>query len=316
MGMFLAFIKGDFLRKIKFSPFCGLGTLWYFTMWTCSFLRTRSLVWRFLNRSGKNLYKAYPPNLNWLQKNVLDDLVEHGISLVHLDELFPGKDVTSELIEEVQHQKKEAKIGEKKPFLQYVLGENSILDLKNPFIRLSLRPEILDIVNSYLGMCSKLIYFDLAITKVMHTGEPPLGSQRWHRDRGINRMVKVFIYLVDVDEESGPFTYVLQSHAGGRWRTLFPQKQFGRHGFYPPEGSVDHIVPKDDMKCCIGRAGTVIFCDTTGLHKGGFSTSKQRIMFTSAYVAKGDVQRPEFRYPTDFKERAKQLNVVSQFAVT
>jgi ectoine hydroxylase-related dioxygenase (phytanoyl-CoA dioxygenase family) len=242
--------------------------------------------------------------------------VEHGIALVHLDELFPGKDVTSELIEEVQRQKNEAKIGEKKPFLQYILGENSVLDLKNPFIQLSLRHEILDIVNSYLGMCSKLIYFDLAVTKLMHTRELPLGSQRWHRDRGIKRMVKVFIYLVDVDEENGPFTYVLQSHAGGRWRTLFPQKQFGRHGFYPPQGSVDQIVPKDDVKCCTGRAGTVIFCDTTGLHKGGFSISKQRVMFTSAYVAKGDVQRPEFRYPTNFKEHAKQLDAISRFAIT
>lgn len=150
----------------------------------------------------------------------------------------------------------------------------------------------------------------------MSAGAAPMGSQRWYRDPGMKRMVKVFIYLTSVDEESGPFTYVLGSHAGGRWRRLFPQKQFGLHGIYPREGAVDRVLPKSDIKVCTGSAGTVIFCDTIGMHKGGYSLSKARIMYTSVYVAEGDVIKPKFRYPQDFNEGIDVLGSASRFAVT
>ena len=132
----------------------------------------------------------------------------------------------------------------------------------------------------------------------------------------MKKLIKIFIYLNDVDEENGPFKYIHQSHASGRLGTLFPQRQFGRHGFYPPEGSVEKQVSKNDIKSFIGRAGTVVFCDTTGLHKGGYSISRTRIMFTSMFATEGDVIKPMFKYPIDFQERTNTLNTVSRFTVT
>lgn len=191
-----------------------------------------------------------------------------------------------------------------------------MIDVNSPFGRFSLGPAVLDIVNAYLGTCSKLIHFDLAATHVMPLGAKPMKSQRWHRDPGLKRIVKTFLYLSDVDEASGPFTYVLASHAGGRWGGLFPQPQFGRHGLYPAEGAVDQTVPAYDIKACTGRAGTVIFCDTTGLHKGGYSVSKSRVMYTSVYVAAGDVQKPLFRRPRDIEAHTSTLTAAARFAIT
>lgn len=292
----------------------------YLTWWTYSFLRTRPPVWDLLNKAGKTLYEEHLPNLDKLQQRVVNGLVEGGIAEVPLDELFPGTKVLEDLVKYAKMGEREMKVGVKKPFLQYVGGdlwtETPVIDLDNPLIRLSLNPRILDIVNSYMTLCSKLIYFELANTNLMNAGSAPMGSQRWHRDPGMKRMVKMFIYLTDVDEESGPFTHVLRSHAGGRWRRLFPQKQFGRRGIYPSGGAVDKVVPKSDIKVCTGRAGTVIFCDTTGLHKGGYSLSKPRGMSTSVYMAEGDTTKRKFKHPTDFKERARTLSAVSRFAVT
>ena len=39
-------------------------------------------------------------------------------------------------------------------------------------------------------------------------------------------------------------------------------------------------VPKNDIRVCTGRAGTVVFCDTTTLHRGGYATKSERTMFT------------------------------------
>ena len=33
----------------------------------------------------------------------------------------------------------------------------------------------------------------------------------------------------------------------------------------------------------MGKAGTMIFCDTAGIHRGGYATKNERIMFTAGY---------------------------------
>ena len=317
----LAYPEGDLSKTMGDSLFRALRSPEYITFWTYSLLRTTPPVWNLLNKAGKTLYEEHRPNLDELQQKVLTGLVENGIALVHLDDIFPDASLIADLREHFELHEGKAKAGSKKTFLRYLSadilnGEVPIIDLDNPFIRLSLNPRILNIVNSYIGICSKLIYFELAMTNLMSAGAAPMGSQRWHRDPGMKRIVKMFIYLTEVDEETGPFAYVLGSHAGGQWRRLFAQKQFGRRGIYPPEGVVDKVVPKSDIRVCTGRAGTVIFCDTTGLHRGGYSVSKSRVMYTSVYVAEGDVIKRKFRYPEDFDVRIKALGPTSRFAVT
>ena len=285
-----------------------------------AFVRSRTPVWSLLNRAGTTLYQQQPPDLDPMQMAVASGLMEDGISITHLDEILPGSDLLSRMRERMDLREEKTKSGARKTFLRFAWAdlsqEKPTIDLDNPFMEFSLSREVLDIVNSYMATCSKLMSFDLAITNTMADGEAPIGSQRWHRDPGMNRLIKVFVYLNDVDESGGPFMYVRQSHLGGRWRKLFPQKQFGRHGFYPPDGAIAETVPENDIAVCIGVAGTIIFCDTTGLHKGGYSIAQPRIMFTSMYVAPGDLIKPLFNRPVDFDHRISTLDVVSRFAAS
>ena len=76
----------------------------------------------------------------------------------------------------------------------------------------------------------------------MPEGSEAVSSQRWHRDPEDRKLCKVFIYLNDVDENAGHFTYVKGSHYLGKWGKLFPQKP--PKGFYPPSGAVENIVSK------------------------------------------------------------------------
>ena len=279
-------------------------------------LRKSPPVWNLLNRSGRTIYKRNLPVLNEIQKKILDNLVTTGIALTNLDELFPGKNIIPSLIEAATIQEEKAALSEHKPFLRYALGSGSMIDLANPLIQLSLQPRILEIVNSYMSLCAKLIYFELATTNLINNADVPMGSQRWHRDPGLRRLCKMFVYLTDVDENSGPFTYVVQSHARRRFGGIFRQRQFGRHGFYPPDGTVDKVVSRNDLKVCTGKIGSVIFCDTTGLHKGGYAISKPRVMYTSTYMSEGEIIKRQYSYPDDFKEQLDSLDIVSRFAVT
>ena len=190
-----------------------------------------------------------------------------------------------------------------------------ITDLNNPFSQLSLHRTVLDIVNAYIGVCSKILSLTLAVTMPVKKEADPSQSQRWHRDPDDRVMCKMFLYLNDVGETAGPFMYVSQSQYGGRYRHIFPQKL--PSGFYPPLGAVERRIPKKDIKVFTGKAGTIVFADTSGLHKGGYATGKERIMFTTSYVSNASLWPPYYTCPDseDFKKQLALLHPVVQYAL-
>jgi hypothetical protein len=175
---------------------------------------------------------------------------------------------------------KKAFSGADKLYMVGLLGETPAFDLTDKFLALALNEKILRIVCGYLGMFSRLVYMDLWYN-VPTTGRD-LYSQRWHRDPDDRKEVKVFFYLRDVDEESGPFSYIPGTHNGGRFRRVIPQTI--RISRYPPEGAIEKRFPEDRRQVCTGPAGTLIFADTTGFHKGGHSITAARLLFTAVYT--------------------------------
>ena len=54
----------------------------------------------------------------------------------------------------------------------------------------------------------------------------------------------------------------------------------------------------DQSISCTGDAGTIIFCDTTGLHKGGHSISKPRYLLNACFRSNGSY----WRYSQEHKD--------------
>ena len=87
-------------------------------------------------------------------------------------------------------------------------------------------------------------------------------------------------------------------------------------GYYPPTGDIERLIPPADIQTCFGRPGALIFCDTTGFHRGGYSTAQDRIMFTAAYSAKWSITHPiKYRYPARFDEALLPLLPIQRYAV-
>jgi ectoine hydroxylase-related dioxygenase (phytanoyl-CoA dioxygenase family) len=148
---------------------------------------------------------------------------------------------------------------------------------------------MLDVVNTYLGLWSKLSYVDQWYTIPTQADAGRVASQRWHRDYNGRYLVKVFVYMTDVDEGSGPFEYVPQSHArGGRYAQVFPWEVFGED-LYPRAEELRRRVPPEAARTLTAPAGTVIFCDTTGFHRGGFATRSPRVMGVLNYVSQASL---------------------------
>ncbi len=97
-------------------------------------------------------------------------------------------------------------------------------------------------------------------------------SQRWHRDFNDKHLLKAFLYLVDVDEGTGPFEYIPGSAPGGRYAHEWPWRPLGES--YPPDGAVEERIPAEAIKTFTGPKGTLLFCNTSGFHRGGFATAQ------------------------------------------
>lgn len=273
-------------------------------------------VWfYFLNREPRALYKAHPAHLDDVQTALIAELKAKGIAQTSLEELLPGTDLLPRLQSYAEQQLEHAAQAEVKAFLVDPRNKPAVAELHDPLVQAALNDRILAVVNGYADMFMQLHDFRLNKTKIMPANAPAEHSQNWHRDSPDVKICKVFIYLTDVDETSGPFMYYPESHYHGKHHGLFPQTR--PSGSYPDLKEAENKISKKDVKVCTGKAGTVIFCDTAGLHRGGYSTEKSRTMITIAYFSKGNTSiRKHYYLPEQYSEQKNMLSPAAQFALT
>ncbi|MFM2311613.1 MAG: hypothetical protein RLZZ04_889 [Cyanobacteriota bacterium] len=88
-------------------------------------------------------------------------------------------------------------------------------------------------------------------------------SRLWHLDKEDRRMVKVIIYLKDVNQNNGAFQYIPKRFTSYLIRTLRYNHE------YLPSEKVECFLASSEWIACEGTTGTVIFVDTANLfHRG------------------------------------------------
>lgn len=273
-------------------------------------------VWFYiLNRRARRLYRNHSSGLDLVQKRIIRDLKEKGVAVTHLDELFPGERLLPVFQDYVARFEEQAKSKGSKPFLKYFWKPVPEVGFSNPFFRFALHARVIDIVNGYIGMFCQ--FYFLVLNRTLPVGKDilPTKSQRWHRDFEDKKMCKMFLYLSDVDQGAGPFIYTEESHYGQRFGGAFPQQP--PLGSYPPTEEVEKRIPCEAMKMYTGPAGTLIFCDTSGLHRGGYATTKDRVMFTAGYRTPASPSETRYRLSEGALESAdsKKLRPAARAAL-
>jgi hypothetical protein len=243
------------------------------------------------NRSSRRRYAQLAPELDDVQRHVLERLREEGYASLPFAELVTEPGVWQELEGNAQRFVAETEAGlasereggesalrrrAGKEFLVRKYSWGVELDLDDPWLRLGINPRLLDLANAYLEMWAKLEYVDVWYTPPAPEDERR-SSQRWHRDFNDRHLLKAFIYLVDVDEQTGPFEYVPRSASGGELEQLWPWRPLGDN--YPPEDEFASQVNGRSVTFTAPK-GTIIFCNTSGFHRGGFATGKARVLAT------------------------------------
>jgi hypothetical protein len=297
-----------------------------------NFLRMKyDINWRWIqNPASSRSFRKTLPKLNALQQRLVEELYSTGVAMCHFDELFQEPELwrslstqISEFVssDEVQSvvRKRQQDFAEKHNFPaieHYIISKYSqdrkpLIAASNTLLGFGVNPFILDVVNSYLGMWSKLIYFDMWCTLPLNTDER-FASQRWHRDPEDRRKIRTFLYFSNVDKDSGAMEYLSGSHFGGPYEHVFPwEDPLGIP--YPPDGEVERQIPTSQHVILQGPPGTLIFCDTAGFHRGGISRTIPRILATSAFVTPASLHRR--RYEIDATVRDAPWSAPARFAI-
>ena len=278
------------------------------------------------NAASRRRYARARPVLDDVQQRIVAQLREDGYASLPLAELFPDR-VWNDLESNAERfvgeteaaLQSERKGGEtalrRRPGKEFVIRKYSRdveLGLDDPWLRFGVDTRLLDIANAYLGMWTKLEYIDVWYT-------PPAGeeqrrsSQRWHRDFNDRHLLKAFLYLVDVDEQTGPFEYVPRSAPGGELEKLWPWRPLGEN--YPPE---DELADRIDGRAVTFTApkGTLIFCNTSGFHRGGFASGKPRVLATFTWDSPASLKALSERNYRFVSRNGAALTDAQRYALT
>jgi Phytanoyl-CoA dioxygenase (PhyH) len=262
--------------------------------------RGRSGVSTWKNSSSKVAYRmAKHPEPTGEARRVLEDLKRNGAAITSVDALFGAGGLWDELrayadgleasqaaeIEEARRGADEE--GPGKSYLMSLLpnGPITVTPENEILARFALQEPLLSVANAYYGLYVRLRTFDVWHT--FSSTRPARDSQLWHRDPANDEhLLKVFVYLSDVDDGAGPFLYAAGTHPEGDMKTN-PASTRVKGADRTTDEEMAAVVPPERWVKGVGPAGTIVMADTRGYHKGGEARDKDRRLYYCMYRTPG-----------------------------
>ena len=268
----------------------------------------KSLVRRVINARRAKKYAKLKSEIrstnDWLViQRVAADLSTNGLAKAHISEFtsMPSLDKLKAAYEDLLKAEEETPHSRKgKSYIERLIDDDFLIQTKNdPLSDYLLNPGIAMACATYLELIPKLTSF-----KVWRSHQIELqdrtASQNWHRDYNEYQMVRVFCYFNDVTSDNGAGEYIKGSHFKG---DSFDKLQDSEDGLsrYSKDSDVESLFSEDKIAVAAGIAGTLIFMDTAGLHRGGFHPvpGERRVSLTTFSTA-ADLQPTKIRKPKKF----------------
>ncbi len=157
-----------------------------------------------------------------------------------------------------------------------------------PLVKITTNPALISAITKHMG-CTPTI----STIQVWHTfpGEKEVAAEMFHRDRPCFKFAKLFMYLTDVDSDSGPHQFVQHSHSIESIQKFLLPKHPGldiNSLFSDGRGAevTKTLLNKmgNDVITFTGPAGTSFIEYTYGLHRGTRPAKSKRTIFSVTYT--------------------------------
>jgi hypothetical protein len=222
------------------------------------------------------------------RERILDVVRQDGACVSSLDELaLPGTAELQEALTRLTAQlsaRPAEGTGTVRPPLDEILAESAVWQW-------GLRSELLDMVESYLGLPARYYGADLRCERADGRA---VGVRQWHRDVEDHQMFKILVWLNDVEEDGGPFEYVSRAHTErltGAFRYV--------SGFVGDE-EMDRYVPRSEWRKATGPIWTAVVADTRMLfHRAMPPTRRDRYSVTFSFTSRTPFTTLPVPPPTD-----------------
>ena len=192
-----------------------------------------------------------------------------SINLSH-DQLV--KDAVSEGLKSYQDAVASGREFLSKDSLQFLGSAGKPFGADSAIFKLATSPLLLAPIIRYFGMFPIMTGFGVTLAKNSEFHRK--SSQRLHFDPEDRAQLKVFLYITDVDADSGPF----MAAAAKDCEFLFDRPDFVL------DRQEDSVLPDGALHEYHGPAGTIIFTDTCRcLHGGGRPGTRERVMLSMEY---------------------------------
>jgi hypothetical protein len=243
------------------------------------------------------LFSSGLPTLEETEKEIVDALENNGIFMTSLEALnLPGTECFLESAIELGRKL------ENRASLPALLNHHEVHATLDEFMEYpelfywGLHQELLKIVDRYLNLS---VGYDGASCVMSVANGREIGARAWHRDREDRRMLKICVYLNDVDTDGGPFECLspelndwLSQSAQYRHKSIFDQEM----------QQLALNVSAQQKVTCTGLAGTVIFVDTARFfHRGKPPTLHNRTAIFFHYFSRRP-SHPFFCHRTPFSQ--------------
>ena len=178
-------------------------------------------------------------------------------------------------------------------------------DLDGPIMRFALEERLLNTIAQYVGSAPYLQSVELLYSRPV--SGPPKASQLWHRDRQDNKIVKVFVYCLDVGSENGPFTFIPKSFGKN-----VPERLY----HYISDDTMQKYVDDSAIKVLEGPAGSTLLVDTYGCYHKGSNCKEPRLAailyFDTGFGFQKRMGMGQWNIP---KEKLSSLSKMQRYAL-
>lgn len=258
-------------------------------------------------------------------QDIFKDLKKNGISLFHINTIANGGKILRSVYREIEdrqtleHERiakwqdsytdRLASVAVAKRSFRYDFKLEPNLSL--PCWQLATHPDILSIVNAYLSSYCRIYFAEYWLSIPLPDQVPgPLPSQQWHRD-GYGTVVKLFLYLNDVDIENGTFYYASGTDKGLERNIHGSNRRLQDDEMASLFGNNYNIVAANV------KAGDIVLANTSAYHKGGFVRSGSRLIFTVSYFCPWiqELDAHKSLIPIPARDSIKDLHPAQIFAL-